>query len=80
MEKYHCEGGYLGAITVTSDGVETIFSEGSSEDIAHDKAAAWALAFEEFNTARKANADAIASLAVENFHEVTHKTCFSQNL
>jgi len=35
-----------------------------------DVAASWANAFEEFNAARKPNGDAIATLAVENFHEV----------
>lgn len=37
-----------------------------------EDAASWATAFEEFNNARKANGDAIAQLAVENFHEVIY--------
>lgn len=36
-----------------------------------EASAAWAAAFEEFNLARKANGDAIAQLAVENFQEVS---------
>lgn len=70
IDQYRCEGGRLGSITTTVDGTETVESEGSVGDISTEQASAWATAFEEFNTARKANGDAIAQLAVENFHEM----------
>lgn len=35
-------------------------------------AASWRAAFEAFHVARKPNGDAVAELALANFHEVTH--------
>jgi hypothetical protein len=62
IDKYNCTGGHI--IASSDEGAATI--EMSPAD-----AASWAAAFEEFNTARKVNGDAIAHLAVENFHEVS---------
>jgi hypothetical protein len=59
LDKHGCSGGTLSPETVGDTGGDRAW-EG-----------AWALAFEEFNSVRKPNADAIADLAVENFHEVT---------
>jgi hypothetical protein len=60
----------MGSIKVTTEGTEVTESQGSDGEMSPEEAACWASAFEEFNSARKANGDAIAQLAVDNFHEV----------
>jgi kynurenine 3-monooxygenase len=60
IDKHNCTGGHI----VSAE------SEAANTDMSPAEAASWAAAFEEFNTARKENGDAIAHLAVENFHEV----------
>lgn len=67
----------MGSIKVTTEGNEVIESQGSDGEMSPEDAACWASAFEEFHDARKANADAIAQLAVGNFHEVPPSSCLS---
>lgn len=70
IEKYRCKGGSIGSIKTITNGQETVEFEGLSIEMPAEEAISWANAFEEFHNSRKCNGDAIADLAVENFHEM----------
>mmetsp|Transcript_21348 Transcript_21348/g.30907 ORF Transcript_21348/g.30907 Transcript_21348/m.30907 type:complete len:455 (-) Transcript_21348:652-2016(-) len=66
LDRHGCSGGCLSEVV----DVEAANNLTTPPVMDSDVAASWANAFEEFNAARKPNGDAIATLAVENFHEV----------